>query len=304
MSDQASELRTRWRSLAPFIREEIIRTGRCGEAEANWIAVHYARMELGRVRRRLWLVILVFVVVLGVALGLLRSAGVIGGVGTAVIATVVSLPVVLALFAWARGQVIAFSRIITMNEAAPETAPAAGPVTPGLGQRLDVRIVLNRVIVRFGGIALVLALVGAAVAGIGAGTSTIVVCETGAAVVLALLVWIMVRARRHDPMVRLAEDGVTIAGWGTSVPWARVTGIRVVTPDARRGADGPHILALTVDAPEQLVSGLSGTYAKAAQRSLSAYGTPVSFSDRYTDTTAHAVASAASAWTGLPVRST
>lgn len=304
MSDQASELRARWHSLAPFIREEILRTGRCGEAEANWIAVGYARMGLGRVRRRMWTVLLVFIVVLGVALGLLRSAGVIDGVTLPLVATVISLPFVLALFAWTRGQVVAFSRIITMNEAAPETAPEARPVTPGLGERLDVRVVLGRVIVRFGSIASVLALVGAAVAGIGGGTSTVVVCEVGAGVILAMLLWIIVRARRHNPMVRLSEDGVTIAGWGTTVPWTRITGIRVVTADVRRGAGGSHILTLTTDEPEQLVSALSGAYAKSAQRSLSAYGTPVSFSDRYTDTTAHAVASAASTWTGLPVRST
>ncbi|WP_026411560.1 hypothetical protein [Actinomadura oligospora] len=303
MSDQASELRARWRSLAPFLREEIIRTGRSSEAEANWIAVHYARMSLGRVRRRMWIVIIVFMVVLGVALGLLRSTDVVNGVTLPLVTTVITLPFVLALFAWARGQVIAFSRIITMNEAAPESvAPVS--VRPGWGERLDVRIVLGRVIVRFGGIALVLALVGALMAGIGAHTSTIVVCETGAGVILAMLLWIIVRARRHDPMVRLSEEGVTVAGWGTTVPWGRVTGIRVVTPDMRRGVSGSHILALSVDAPEQLIGGLSGAYAKSAQRSLSAYGTPVSFSDRYTDTTAHAVASAASTWTGLPVRST
>ncbi|MFC5182294.1 hypothetical protein [Actinomadura harenae] len=303
MSDQASELRARWRALSPSLRVQIIRTGRTSEPEAQWIAVNFARMELGRVRRRIWTALAVHVVVLGTLLGVLRSVGVVGGTSTAVVAAVVSVPVVLALFAWGRGRMIAFSRILTLNaSSAPDSAPVA--VAPRRGERLDVRLVLGRVVVRFGAIALVLALVGAVMAALKGGMSATVVCEGAAGVILLLLLWVVVRARKVNPIMTLSESGVTVGFWKTTVPWERITGISVVPLNGRGGSGGSYVLALTVDAPERFVAGLSGTYARNAQRSASAYGTPLTFDDRYTDTSAHAVASAVSAWTGLPVRST
>ncbi|MCP2338336.1 STM3941 family protein [Actinomadura rupiterrae] len=322
MSDQASEVRSRWLMLAPFIRRELLMTGRTVEPEAQWIAVNYARLELGRVRGRVRLALLIYILVLGTGLGLLQAFGAIGAPAVAVIAAVVSLPFVLALLAWARGRVIVFNRIITLNDSVPSdtsawnrTSSTAGPADtsgaavpePGRtgsvpGQPLEVRINMRSLTVRFGGIALVLALAAVAMAMIGRNTTPVVVCGAGSLIVFGLLAWVLIRARKHNPMVTLSEEGVRIAGWNTTVPWSRVTGIRVITLNERRG--GAHVLALAVDAPETLIATLTGPYARAAERSLSAYATPLSFADRHTDTTAHTVATAAASWTGHPIRTT
>ncbi|MEV4256142.1 hypothetical protein AB0J52_23540, partial [Spirillospora sp. NPDC049652] len=227
MSDQASELRSRWRALAPSVREGIIRTGRADEPEAQWIAVNYARMRLGRVRRRFRVLLLLYIVVLGTALGLLRGSGVIGPAGVPVAAAVITIPSVLGLFAWMRGQVIAYSRIITVNEAAP-VLEGAGPgpgLVPGRGEALAVRVVPGRLILRFGLTSLVLVVVGAVMLAVERSVSTAVTCWTASVLVLFLLGWALARIRRHNPLVTLSEDGVTVAGWRTTVPWSRITGI-------------------------------------------------------------------------------
>ncbi|MFC4907880.1 STM3941 family protein [Actinomadura gamaensis] len=317
MSDQASELRARWLALAPFIRREILRTGRAGEPEAQWIAVNFARLQLRRVRAQMRIALLVYVVILGGSLGLLKAAGAFGNGEVVAIAIVLTVPFVFGLFVWGRGRVIAFSRIITLNESvrsntssgrrfeagdvhlgtAPETpAAAAGGV-----ERLEVRLALGKLVVRFGGIALALAIAAAMLAAFDRSIAAVAVCGVGAVIVLALLLWTLIRARRHNPMVVLAENGVRVPGWNKTVPWNRVTGVRVITVNERRG--GSRVLALVVDDPEALIADLSGAYGRAAKRSLSAYGTPLSFGDHYADTTAHTIAATASAWTGLPIRS-
>ncbi|RFU37858.1 hypothetical protein DZF91_30710 [Actinomadura logoneensis] len=318
MSEQASELRARWRALPPSTRDELVRTGRTGDPEAQWVAVHYARTRLGRLRRLVRVVLLVYIVVLGTALGLLRASGLLNGPGVSVAAAVVTLPSVLGLFAWFRGQVIVFNRVLTVNETAPlpEAAAPPGPDASGAagwradgwradgtrrGESLVVRVVPRRLIVHLGGMALALAAVGTMLTAFERGFSAAVTCWVGAVVVLGLLGLGLVRMRRSNPLVTLSEEGVRVTGWRTSVPWSRITGVRVVAPLSGRG--GPRVIALGVTASEQLVADLTGRYAQAARRSMSAYGTPLSFTDRYTDTTVHEVASAASAWTGLPVRS-
>ncbi|RFU37859.1 hypothetical protein DZF91_30715 [Actinomadura logoneensis] len=314
MSDQADDLRARWRSLEPSVRKELLRTGHASDSEARWIAVYYAQREIARVRRKPWIALGVFVPAAGAVLGSVLLAG----TGRTAVPIIAALALLIAftvgVFGAAYTRLIALYRIITVNDhipppraegagsESPAAPAAAGPSPSERKERLVVRVVPRKLVVFFGGIALALAALASLALVSRAGWPTLAVYAWLIGLMLLLLGTTLVQARRDDPLMALGEDGVTLPDGRTTVPWTRVTGITVVPVNAFRRHGGSRALLLTVDEPERVVADLGGRHARTARRSLATFGAPVSFVDRFTDTTAHAVASAASAWTGLPVR--
>ncbi|MEV4257273.1 hypothetical protein AB0J52_29300 [Spirillospora sp. NPDC049652] len=304
-TDDADDLRARWRSLEPSVRRELLKTGQASEPEAQWIAVYYAQQEIGPVRRKPWTALGVFALSVVAVLGLLLLAE----VGRAALLVLAAIALVVAfavgVFGWAQNQLTALNRIITVNAHVPlprAEGATAESVPAGRREPLDVRVVPRKLIIFLGGCALVQAAFGTVALVSHAAVATIAVFGILTGLMLVLLASALVRARQDDPTMALGEDGVTIAGGRTTVPWARITGVRVFPLFPLRRHGRAHLLLLTVDDPEQLVASLTGRHARMARRSLSSYGAPVSFADQFTDTTAHAAAAAASAWTGLPVR--
>jgi hypothetical protein len=303
-----------WHSLDRRTRADLLVGGRTSrDPTIAVIAVGYARTALARtpgrrIRIQVALVLAVTIVAAAVSL-LLRPGRPVGGGWW--LALYLVLGAALAWYNWAaRRRRIRLTRMETghasllwqTEEPGPEDEWDEVPPAPPVSS-LAVRFSWRARLMMLGLPALLVALGGWQLWRSGLTTVTgwpVAVTVAASAVLLYLqLRWV----RPWAPVMRLDAAGLHIRAWDLRVPWDEVTEIRVtpVRGATARNAE-KRVVAFMVTDPEALAGRISGAPARAARRSVQAYGTPLSISDLLMDSGAEDVVAAARTHTTAPVR--
>lgn len=301
-----------WRELDHQTRRRLLAAGEpAGDPMVAVVAVGYARTMLTRSRSRrlkLLLPLMACAVAFMVAADLIYGKSVLATPLGALLYFAVIFAGLLLGRLWTLRQTVRLLRMETVNASrlwrteAPAPAAAVLPLPPGTGP-VAFRFSPRKLLRLYGTVAVVFAL-----------TQLIwmVPGEAGMAAVLTVLVlagvcrigYLLVRRMRpwQAPIV-LDEAGITFVAQGARAAWTEITQIRVspVRAGNRRTAQR-QVVAFLVTDPNAAVARFQPFAQRAARRSLEAYGTPMTVTDLFLDTTCEDILATAARFTTAPIR--
>lgn len=316
-----------WAALDRQARREVKRNARRlrphPDPAVAATAARYARAALDRTSRKILIIRLaapaVAYLILVKVLTSLGVSGTAGGVDIVVMVVAFGACAALMVHAWlGLRRYRLLNRITMANWLAPGATRATPPAAAGPGpageENLSVRYVPRKV-------AAPLALWSAitlAAAGFWAfetaswhGTARtvvivlLVVTVTGFAWTLAAQAWTLVRwALPGRPVADLDSGGVRLHTVGVRVPWTAVSEIGLFSVRAALGRRPLTIVGFRCPDPAAVLEGARPDWPRRRmmRRSERVYGTPFTISVALTDQSPEAIASAAAAFAGLPVR--
>ncbi|GII56679.1 hypothetical protein Pth03_50680 [Planotetraspora thailandica] len=197
---------------------------------------------------------------------------------------------------------LAFIRMKNLNS--PGVAAPPPPVSDGASHAREPLIVRYDFKAMRGSWALAAALViGVPALALATGRPSvyipmIVAMALGAAFIVAATLRVV--RRRKTPVLVLDSTGVSLPHYDFTVPWQRITGVRVLPMPGRAGARGPHRVVVFVPFDgEEIVRSAPPRLARALRRTMSFYGSPIVVIDKGLSAAASEIVNAAEALGGV-----